>query len=221
MSLSDWTQYTSGTPIVTISTTSPVVALASLKLDIGDADLVSLMNNNYTLGLTKGKIRSLFRIDAWGGGSTYRCGFSFMHSAANVTGSGQACYLAGLESTNSTSNTHVVLKICTNGLDNGGTTLFTGTNFSRTHGTTLIAFEVEWAYEPSALGGVRIVLREGHGVLTDFSNLALVGQYVHFPGHAVSPRTTSAGEGLFASGLPAFGAGLDIKVDRTSIIGLT
>lgn len=221
MALSDWTQHVVGTPTVQIHTATPIVSAGSLQIASTTGQKALLLSNLYTLGKVKGRIRTLVRLDAVNGTDTYRCGFTLFQSAANITSTG-SLYTYGLEFQSSTLVNNVFFDACVSGLDAGRTRYFTGSTFSRTNGTTIIALEVEWAYEPILLGGTRFIFREGHGVLTDFSNLVEVGRFHLYPGTGSNPPllTTSAGEGIFSVGGLASTL-IDVKFDRTTVVQLT
>lgn len=221
MGLGDWTQYISGTPTIAINTTTPIIDAGSLRIACDAGEKALLVSNTYALGLVKGRMRSLFRVDNIVGGDPYRYGFTLFQTAANITTTGSA-YLFGIESNSSTSANKAFFDTCTTGLDSGRTRFFEGTNFSRTNGVTIIALEIEWSYESVLLAGSRFIFREGHGTLTDFSNLVEIGRLHLYPG--VGPTNppfllTSAGEGVWATGSTA--TIVDIAVDRTTVVQLT
>ena len=222
MSLSNWTQYLLGTPTVEIDFPTPITDAGSLHIACAANQKALLLSQAYTLGLTKGRMRSLFRIDTVTGPDTYRCGFTLFHSAADILLSGYA-YLYGIAMRTSTSLTKAFFDICTTGLDTGRTRYFDGPSFSRVNGVTIIALEVEWAYEPTLLNGTRFILREGHGTLTDFSNLVTIATVELYPGMGIANAPflpTSTAEGLYLSG-GTTSTLVDIRIDDTKIVLLT
>ena len=221
MSLGNWTQYLVGTPTVEINLTTPIVDAGSLHLAFDSGEKALLVSTLYTLGLTKGRMRSLFRVDTVTGLDLYRYGFTLFQSTTNITSTGFA-YLFGVEIQASTLVNTPFFDICTTGLDAGRTRYFTGTNFSRTNGVTIVALEVEWAYEPVLLNGTRFIFREGHGTLTNFSNLVEIGRLQLFPGTGTNPAflSTSAAEGIYCTG-GSSSTLVDINVDKTLIVQLS
>ena len=227
MALGNWTQYLVGSPTVEINTITPIYSIGSLRMSLLAQEKVLLVSNTYTLGLTKGVIQSLFRVDGAEGTDPLRYGFTFFQSATDILASG-SCYMYGIEITdpfNSDMLSTPFFDICIAGLDEGRHRYFSGTSFSSVDGYTIIALEVEWAYEPVLLGGTRFIFREGHGTLTDFSNLSDIGTVELYPGMGVSNPpllTTSAAEGIFSSG-QSFDSStfMDVNVDLTEIQSLS
>ena len=220
MSLTQWTQYVSGTPTVEINFVTPIADAGSLRIACSSGQKALLLSTLYTLGLTKGRMRSLFRVDDVTGPDTYRYGFTLFQSIAGIIGTGYA-YLFGIEVQSSMTMNTPFFDICTTGLDEGRTRYFTGSTFTRINGTTIVALEVEWAYEPTVLGGTRFILRKGHGTLTDFSNLVDIGTVELYPGQGVTPfLSTSAAEGIYSTGATTSTI-VDVRVDSTKIIKLT
>ncbi len=223
MSLSDWTQFVSGSPTIETSFSTPILDAGSLHISCLNAEKVLLLNTTvYTPGLLKGRMQSLFRVEDVTGADTYRYGFTLFQSAADITSSGST-YLCGIEVEQSTLLNTPFFDVCETNLDEGRTRYFTGTPFTRIEGTTIVALEVEWVYEPIVLGGTRFIFRKGHGTLTDFSNLATIATLELYPGAPVDLLTSSFGEGLFV-GMGTGGDSLtflDLTIDRTTIVSLT
>lgn len=223
MALSDWTQITVGAPTVDINSASPIFGPGSLRLvsnggDSTGGDLVTLTEDNYTKGLTRGRMRQLVRIEGLGDAST-ECGFFFMASALDVTTSGD-CYSYSVRGTDP-ANYEMVLNYHDLGLgldSAGGFSLFTGPVFSVTPGVTIVAMEVEWQVEPGLLNGIQIILRQGAGLLTDFTNLSEIGRVVVFQEEDEFIGLSNA-EGVYMDG--GLTGTQTYVIDRTSIIGLT
>ena len=227
MALGNWTQYMSGVPIVEINTTTPIHSMGSLRISLLAHERVNIISNNYSLGLTKGIIRSIFRVDGCEGTDPFRYGFTFFQSAVDIRTSG-SCYMYGIEITDPFASDMLstpFFDICTVGLDHGRHRYFTGTPFTSVDGYTIIALEVEWAYEPAILGGTRFIFREGHGTLIDFTNLSQIGTLELYSGMGISNPpllTSSYAEGLFSSGESYDSSSfMDINVDLTTIQSLT
>lgn len=224
MAFLDWDRYTVGSPTVALNLATPIIDLGSLHLRCLATEKVLLLNTLYSGGLTKGIMRSLFRVDAITGPDAYRYGFSLFQSSANITAAGYA-YQFAIEAEQTLSSNTVVFDICTAGLDEVRTRYFSGTPFTRIEGTTIVALELEWAYEPVQLGGTRFILREGHGLNTDFSNLVQRQILEFYPG--VGPGNppflvTAGGDGLFVTGetTPDSTVLVDLNVDLTTIRSL-
>lgn len=223
MSLNDWTQFVSGSSTIETDFDTPILGTGSLRVSCIDTEKALLLNTTlYTPGLLKGRMRSLFRLDDVTGSNTYRYGFTLFQSAADITASGSA-YLYGIEVEESELSNTPFFDVCGTRLDEGRTRYFAGTPFIRVNGTTVVALEVEWSYEPTLLGGTRFILREGDGTLTDFSNLTTLTTLELYPGASPTLLTVSSGEGLFVG----MGTGvdsstfLDLHTDYTTIVSLT
>jgi hypothetical protein len=219
MALLDWTQYIVNTPTVEIENFTQIVGIGSLR-QAGSEVLSTLVENNYTRGLTRGKIRDLIRIDTCTGGSDYDVGFFFMASQDDLTASG-TCYTCSINCTSATANTKVELQYHSSGLSASPSVLFSSSSFDRDDslGPLIIALELEWVYEPSLLNGVLITVREGHdSSLTDFSNLLEVGKIIVFEEDPFFIETSSS-EGIYMDSRGSSGD-LDIIRDSTRITEL-
>jgi hypothetical protein len=220
MALSDWTLRISGSPVVGVNDFDPIFGIGSLEMSGNGEHLATLTNNTYSsLGLIRGKMRSLFRLDTWNGSSTYDTGFFFMASDADLTGGVGSCYTCSVRSDSSTSDTRINISYHENGIESTPLSLFQGSTFTRTNGVTLIALEVRWVLELGVLNGIHFLVREGHNAFTtDFSNLAPIFQGIVFD-NEFGFLTDSAAEGVY---MDTRGSGdLSVNLDRTSIISLT
>jgi len=218
MALLDWTQYIIGTPTVEVENFTQLVGIGSLR-QAGADEVVVMVENNYTKGLTRGRIRDLIRIDTWTGANSYNTGFFFMSSQDDIT-SGGTFYTCALNSSVSTTDTKIEIQHHSSGLSTSPTVLFSGSTFDREDsiGPLIIALEVEWVYEPTILNGILIIIREGHDPsLTDFSNLSEVGRIIVFEEEAFFIGTSSS-EGIY---MDARSLGtLDVIRDSTRITEL-
>lgn len=218
MALSDWTQYIIGTPTVEIENFTQIVGIGSLR-QAGVDDVVAMVENNYTRGLTRGRIRDLIRIDTWTGANEYNAGFFFMSSQDDITSGGEF-YTCTLNSTSSISDTKVEIQYHSSGLSTSPSVLFSGPTFDRedTSDPLIIALEVEWVYEPTLLNGILIIVREGHDdSLTDFSNLSEVGRIIVFEEEAFFIGTSNS-EGIYMDSRTS--GTLDVIRDSTRITEL-
>ena len=218
MALSDWTQYIIGTPTIEIENFTQLVGIGSLR-QAGTDDVIVMVENSYTRGLTRGRIRDLIRIDMWSGAGDYNAGFFFMSNQDDIT-SGGTFYTCALNSNNLTTDTKVEIQYHSSGLSTSPSVLFSGSTFDREDsiGPLIIALEVEWVYEPTILNGILIIIREGHdSSLTDFSNLSEVGRIIVFEEEAFFLGTSSS-EGIYMDSRVS--GTLDIIRDSTRITEL-
>lgn len=219
MALLDWTQYIVGTPTVEIENFTQIVGIGSLR-QAGTEILSTLVENNYTRGLTRGKIRDLIRIDTCTGGSDYDAGFFFMASQDDLTASGE-CYTVSINCSSTSANTRIELHYHSSGINASPTVIFSSDPFDRddTAGPLIIALEVEWVYEPTLLNGILITVREGHDPsLTDFSNLSIIGKTIVFEEDPFFIGTSSS-EGIYVDSRGSTG-NLDVIRDSTRITEL-
>jgi hypothetical protein len=197
----------------------PMVGIGSL-VQRGVTSFISMVEENYTLGLTRGKIRDLIRPDKWEGSGVYDAGLFFMASQEDLTTAG-ACYTYSINSDSDEASTRVELQYHSAGIEETPLTLFAGPTFNRKPGAIplIIALEVEWVYEPTIIDGILIILREGHSLgIVNFSNLVEVTRLIIFEPDPVF-LGVSAAEGIY---MDSRGAGGDLTVtrDRTRITRL-
>lgn len=172
---SAWTKY--GGLTSSINFVSPILGSGSLQMvGTGDSQMESNEDSLYTHGLQRGIIRSLFRVDAAGTGENL-CGISYLQSVQNMLTTGHGLFVGYKVVGSSSPNSSVVIVAQTYGFSGSGgfsespTTIYTSSAFTLTYGTTIGALQVEWELEPTVLSAIRIIISEGHGLLTDFSNL--------------------------------------------------
>lgn len=223
MSFSDWTQNTSGFPTIAQDTGSPIIDAGSLRVSCLAEENASLVNEVvYTPGLLKGIMRSLFRVDSLTGPHICSYGISIFQSNVDIA-TGNNAYLFGVESDDDLSGNTVFFDKCVGSMNTRVERYYAGTPFTRIDETTIVALEIEWAYEPIVLGGTRFILREGHGTDIDFSNLVDLATIELYVGASPALLVTSAAEGLFvtantgADSLVFF----DVFADLTVIQSLT
>lgn len=203
--------------------TSPIIGIGSL-LQSGSSSLVTMVEDNYTKGLSRGVIRELILPFEFLGSSEYDVGFFFMSNVVDLTlGSGK-CYTFSINSDSDISNNRVRLQYHDAGLESTPSLIFSGPEFTRedSNGPYVIALEVEWVYEPTLLNGILIIMREGHSTeerITDFSNLLEVGRVVIFEEDPLFLGVSNA-EGIYMDSRGGSG-NVTIVRDRTRISSLS
>ena len=197
MGLADWDIGRSDVnTAVLIDPFNPLVDLGSLRIDFtpstGADSSVNLIpsdasGNNH--GFTRGKIRTVFRLDDAGDQNPtdeWFFGVTAMQSQDNMTGGG-LCYAAGLLV--GTTHSYILAKYNAGMVPgagsfsvlNTGGTVESGEGFVRT-------MELEWN-----TNGAVAILTVRRGINPDFSDLT--PEFTHFD---VSPLFATVGEGLFA-----------------------
>ena len=218
MSLSDWEFHASSGVTFSINLFTPIVSLGSGRLAMPDIGALTQTNINVTTasgrtrGVTRGKLRSLFRYDTLVTAAVLGLAFCQSRSDHDLTSNGTA-YFAYLRQADS--KLHISRMGPTNStiagffgaptfLDSGGFPFVPGNN-------VVFSLEVEWIVDIAELGGVAIFLRQGFA--TNFSDLTTVITVLD----TSSPLTTSTSESVFA-GVPATFAGAwNLDFDQTTL----
>jgi hypothetical protein len=212
MALADWNFYntTGGQLTLSINVLTPLVNVGSGRIggNVSSANAFNLVVSNASgraKGVTRGKLRSLFRYNDFF--SSNRLGLMFLQSVENISGSGTG---PNFYRANITGDGYLYLSKNTNG------------GIGNSHGTTLasVAFdpgintifslEVEWIADIAELGGVAMFVRCGFA--TDYSDLTTVITYLD----VFSPFTTSVAEGIGGYISSAIN-GYAVDIDQTTL----
>ena len=211
MALSDWTQYENQNWSFLINVTTPIVSSGTGRLAFspisGGTSLTNIVVtalSGRTKGVTKGKLRTLFRYDVPPtSGSVNWYGLAFMMSTEDITGS--ANYYRAQYNFNT--GRFELVKATAYSV---GTVLAQGPIFAPGNNVT-IGFEVEWIKDIPELGGVAIFVK--YGFATDYSDLTSVITYVD----STSPYLVSVAESIFAFTGNPNGAAWNLDFDQTTM----
>ena len=214
MALSDWTQYVDQNWSFLINVTTPIIssgtgrlAFTSISGGTSLTNIVVTALSGRTKGVTKGKLRTLFRYDVPPpSGSVNWYGLAFMMSAENAaTGSGNH-YRAQYNF--NTGRIELIKALSTT--ISGGSVIAQGPIFSPGNNVT-IGFEVEWIKDIPELGGVAMFVK--YGFATDYSDLTPVITYID----TTSPFLVSVAESIFAATGNPGGALWNLDFDQTTM----
>lgn len=219
MALSDWDVYTGGGVTVTTDVSDPIVDSSSLDVTNTNNNhflMVPSPSSGLTTGITKGGIRSIFRMDsvsAGGHGSSTRMGLSCMQSAVDVSTSG-SCYEARLKFGGSFgSQVLSIHKITSGGINAIGTLLVSTTpSFSL---DTEFTLQLEFIDLSSIFAGV--VLKLSVGSALNYSDLTETLTYQDF----LSPLTSSFGEGIWGRCTTIGSSNYSFTADSTQLYTLS
>ena len=220
MALSNWTVAKSDTELsASLDLVTPIVGGGSLSLKNNaapgtDDGIMMTPASPVASGFTRGKIRTLCRIDTSATASGQGLGIFFMADQADLTLGAGSCYaLVWRTATTNGAISQLHIANYTAGFDDPTSYTLASESFAQVVAGTVLAMEVEWNLDVIGLGGLRIIARRGSltDELTDFSDMTEVVTHLD-----ASPLLTSVGEGIFminnASG------DMDVSFDQTKII---
>ena len=202
MALTDWHIFSAGTAIRAHNAATPILGSTSLvmeatsnspaaKINIDISDEAGAVAGT-TYAFTKGKIRSLFRVEDIGN-STHQ-GLYCLASVGDLANGSGNCYGVNFKSPENDFhlNKYTGSGLVTySGTSGGGMTNLQNTSSGTAWADdTLIAVELEW----DASSGTQVDLIVRTGSATDYSDLAQILSHTD----ASSPHVTSLGEGIFA-----------------------
>jgi len=234
MSFGDWDHQIRGTVSSGLELTNAIVGSGSLKDgnftggNLTDQTNTHHLNNTFTRGLTKGRIRTLYGKEHTTTDSRTGPGIYCMCDNLDPANNSSDYYWFGLEHGVSNQLRLVIAK-------GVGTTLNGALNWTFPGGAdTLIAsaavitgftlgetipFQLEWNLDLASFGGVRLTASVGLVGDTNFSNLAVVYDIID----STSPLTTSLIEGIgmmWPLGAPGIDDGEHTLWDSTGVFQL-
>lgn len=224
MALSNWTIFEVGFPSVGIMTSitspsaiTPITGTGSLRVQQFSVteSLINMYRSGYTLGVLKGRFRSVFRPLAFAGITNYSAGFVFMQSQLNLTGGTGAAYFAHLTvQAGGTNAKFIIRKFLATGLQTNltaPTTLYTGPSLGTILGQNT-AFELEW--DASSGTQCDITIRR------NLNSTSFAGMTVETTlSDTTSPLIVTSGEGLAFTNGTSSGA-TDWLCDNTNLVSL-
>lgn len=210
MSLTDWNVYIGNTGLgLSINVLTPILGLGCGRIGgigLGGGTNTAVINvtalSGRTKGVTRGKLRTLFRYDDFTGGAI---GLTFLQSNANLTTGTSNFYAVQLRQAD---GTLYLTKVLSNVVNANGTTL--DSVYFSPGIETVFALEAEWSVDLVELGGVALFVRTGFA--TDFSDLTTVMTYLDVS----SPITTSVAESIFVVEVSAGGV-FNVDIDQTAL----
>ena len=215
MALSDWTQYVNQNWSFLINVTTPIISSGTGRLGFAPANSGSSYSNivvtalsGRTKGVTKGKLRTLFRYDVPpSAGTVGAYGLVFMMSNEDINSSGNHYRVQY----NFFTGRFELMKAIASG-PTGGTLLAQGPIFSPGN-NVILGLEVEWIKDIPELGGVAIFVK--YGFETDYSDLTPVITYVD----STAPLLVAVAESIFTiSNYPTpSGTGWNLDFDQTTM----
>jgi hypothetical protein len=199
VAFTDWDVYQNGNPQgASIEEGTPISGLGSLRLEgsLTDPNFINLLpsdSSGIPHGFTKGKLRTLFRIDVLSFDSINEkdFGITCLQDQDNLSGGSGSAY-GGVAHAESGGLTFRIVKY-TGGLSALPIELASSVvPDGYVVGTDIVALEFEWVADLTTLGGTQLILRRGVGAATDFSNLSDIVEVFEVN----SPYISSVGEGL-------------------------
>jgi len=210
MSFGDWDHLqntaTSASLSIGLELTNAIVGSGSLRVGFdGPGATVfnqshsSHLNNTFTRGLTKGRIRTLWQLNHATAQNRSGALIYFMCDNLNPTNTATNAYVAGLQYSAVDTYLPVIAKMTGQFLDGGlswqpGGSLVVINSASTLSLpiTTTVPFQIEWNLDLAAFGGVRMTMSVGLPGDTNFSNLSVIYDVID----SSTPHTTSVIEGI-------------------------
>lgn len=209
MAFGNWDFFESGGVTQGLETIGALVDTSSLKVNYTSSNgWAGQLNSGQSRGFTKGKIRTVMKMETIGfSASPQSMGVYCLSDAENVVITGRDFYAIRVRPL-ATSN--VSLEKVTNGVFGiNGTQLGVTATKDFTE-DEIITIELEWNVDIVGAGGVVLKVRTGSA--TDYSDLTEVITAID----ASTPYTTGFAEGLYIHGGTSSGAS-EVKFDETQI----
>jgi hypothetical protein len=187
----------------------------------------SHLNNTFTRGLTKGRLRTLVQREDVTVDNNAGYGFYFMCDNLDPTNNSSDFYWFGMNFTSGTGVKPIISKHVGDTM-NAGQMLWgpgqadvlieSASEIAQLQGD-ILPFQVEWNLDITAFGGVRITASAGLVGDTNFSNLAVLYDIID----SSSPLTSSLIEGfgnVWPTGAPGISDGEHLLIDSTGVFQL-
>lgn len=234
MAFADWTQVLTGNMTSSLDLGSPINGAGSLlcsrtstSTNTSNEANMHLNTGSFTVGVTKGRIRSLIQIENSGVGAMtahYAAIIACMYDPAfSTTTTANDGYIAGF-TVQSDGDQAIRIMKCGVGIASGTSFDFalqiTGNlaqvkPFGPLVDQDILPIEFEWVLDVPNLGGIRLTFRRGNVGDTDFSNLSTILDVID----AASPHTVASFEGLvtYNGGSGSGGTGSGVRWDDTTV----
>lgn len=229
MALADWTFLTSGSASTGLDLTNPIVGSGSFRMQTNSTSnsthgvAAHLDTGSFTVGVTAGRVRTLWQKVENGTGTREHAGVHFLTSAADIHSTPTTFYWCGIASiTGPTLNERVVKVGASNAYFQMSDAVLTTLHDNQ----IVVAFiqdgdvypiQGEWTVDVPNLGGTRLTMSIGPEGDTDFTNITSVFDAVD----SSSPYTTGATEGIdCCDGFPNGSATAGWRADETTIFEL-
>jgi len=216
---------------------NPIIGTGSYSIDSSATNstaqgAIATLDNTFTRGLTKGRIRTLVRFDAdnfanYGASASTSVGPIIFYMCNNLdpTSTNTTFYATKLVMNGTNLVTPVIYQRKTNsdivtacGVGNGNN-LADGASQIAITADDHIPMQIEWNLDIPGLGGIRHTLSLGAVNDNDFSGLSVIYDVLD----TSSPITTSVVEGIgfiYFDGSPSFQTGNLVTFDNTGIFQL-
>jgi hypothetical protein len=237
MAFADWDFYNNAAGTQALDLTNPLVGNGSLRYQSASTTIAQhtmtahLKAQSFTLGVAKGRIRTLVQIEAGGvaiqNNRGNHAGMIAMRSLSVGSAHdavGGALYFAGIVKRAADNDWELFLAKHTTGVPNtmptasgGNTTIFGSPIPIALVDQSIIPIQFEWVLDLTQLGGIRLTLSRGNIGDTTFVNLATAIDVVD-----ASALTTANAEGLWAEWSRVTGTGglAGYRYDETSVFEL-